>query len=344
MVRSLSLHAAVRVEQGQLFQIDEVGTLLRVALSQNGHASADDAACFLYQSFQRLQALAGGDHVVHDEDALALHQCGVRAVQIQLLLLGGGDGMHRNAENVPHVQLGGFPCQHVLLIPGLTGHLVGQRNALGLRGDDVVIFRRAFQQLPGAGHGQLLIAEDYKSGNGQRIIYRADGQIPLKAHAHRADDIFTAIRIADEFGVRLTLEHTTEGHLIADELAKTGLCMAVGPSLNFATKVEVRNKSWKTPGILSRAGCHVSIITDCTVIPQQYLPLCAGMAVKAGMDPFDALRAITIHPAEHIGIADRVGSLEAGKDADLVITDGSPFEVSTTVRRVLIGGKTVHAV
>ena len=170
------------------------------------------------------------------------------------------------------------------------------------------------------------------------------GQIPLKAHAHRADDIFTAIRIADEFGVRLTLEHTTEGHLIAGELAKTGLCMAVGPSLNFATKVEVRNKSWKTPGILSRAGCHVSIITDCTVIPQQYLPLCAGMAVKAGMDPFDALRAITIHPAEHIGIADRVGSLEAGKDADLVITDGSPFEVSTTVRRVLIGGKTVHAV
>ena len=170
------------------------------------------------------------------------------------------------------------------------------------------------------------------------------GQIPLKAHAHRADDIFTAIRIADEFGVRLTLEHTTEGHLIADELAKTGLCMAVGPSLNFATKVEVRNKSWKTPGILSRAGCHVSIITDCTVIPQQYLPLCAGMAVKAGMDPFDALRAITIHPAEHIGIADRVGSLEAGKDADLVITEGSPFEVSTTVRRVLIGGKTVHAV
>ena len=100
----------------------------------------------------------------------------------------------------------------------------------------------------------------------------------------------------------------------------------------------------KRAGILSRAGCHVSIITDCTVIPQQYLPLCAGMAVKAGMDPFDALRAITIHPAEHIGIADRVGSLEAGKDADLVITDGSPFEVSTTVRRVLIGGKTVHAV
>lgn len=166
-------------------------------------------------------------------------------------------------------------------------------------------------------------------------------EIPLKAHAHRADDIFTAIRIAKEFNVRLTLEHVTEGHLIVDELAKTGLCMAVGPSLGHATKVEVRSKSWQTPGILSRAGCHVSIITDCTVIPQQYLPICAGMAVKAGMDPFEALRAITINPAEHIGVADRVGSLEEGKDADIVLTDGNPFEVSTCVQRVLINGKTV---
>ena len=168
-------------------------------------------------------------------------------------------------------------------------------------------------------------------------------EIPLKAHAHRADDIFTAIRFANEFNVRLTLEHTTEGHLIADELAKTGLCMAVGPSLGHATKVEVRNKSWQTPGILSRAGCHVSIITDCTVIPQQYLPICAGMAVKAGMDPFEALKAITINPAEHIGIADRVGTLEVGKDADVVIVDGSPFEVSGMVHRVLIDGKTVYS-
>ena len=168
-------------------------------------------------------------------------------------------------------------------------------------------------------------------------------EIPLKAHAHRADDIFTAIRIAKEFGVRLTLEHVTEGHLIADELAKTGLCMAVGPSLGHATKVEVRNKSWQTPGILSRAGCHVSIITDCTVIPQQYLPLCAGMAVCAGMDPFEALRAITINPAEHMGVADRVGSIEEGKDADIVLTGGNPFEVSTCVHRVLINGKTVYS-
>ena len=167
-------------------------------------------------------------------------------------------------------------------------------------------------------------------------------EIPLKAHAHQANDIFTALRIAREFDLRLTLEHVTEGHLIADELAKEkDVPMAVGPSLTFASKFELQNKSWKPPGVLANAGCHVSIITDNSVIPQQYLPLCAGMAVKAGMDPFDALKAITINPAEHIGVADRVGSLEVGKDADLVITAGSPFEVLTEVKAVFIDGAQV---
>ena len=164
-------------------------------------------------------------------------------------------------------------------------------------------------------------------------------EIPLKAHAHQANDIFTALRIAREFNLRLTLEHVTEGHLIADELAgEKDVPMAVGPSLTFASKFELQNKSWATPGVLAKAGCHVSIITDSSVIPQQYLPLCAGMAIKAGMDPFDALKAITLNPAEHIGVADRVGSLEAGKDADLVITAGSPFEVLTEVKAVFIDG------
>ena len=114
--------------------------------------------------------------------------------------------------------------------------------------------------------------------------------------------------------------------------------MAVGPTLTHASKFELQNKSWATPGVLAKAGCHVSIITDNSVIPQQYLPLCAGMAVKAGMDPFAALQAITIRPAEHIGVADRVGSLQVGKDADLVLTAGSPFEVLTEVRAVYIDG------
>ena len=117
--------------------------------------------------------------------------------------------------------------------------------------------------------------------------------------------------------------------------------LAIGPTLGHASKFELRNKSWITPGVLAKAGCHVSIITDSPVIPQKYLPLCAGLAVQAGMDPFEALKAITIHPAEHIGIADRVGSLEVGKDADLVITDGNPFEISTRVLAVYIDGNRI---
>ena len=168
-------------------------------------------------------------------------------------------------------------------------------------------------------------------------------EIPLKAHAHQANDIFTALRIAREFDLRLTLEHVTEGHLIADELAKEkDVPMAVGPSLTFASKFELQNKSWKTPCVLANAGCHVSILTDNSVIPQQYLPLCAGMAAKAGIDPFDALKAITINPAEHIGVADRVGSLEVGKDADVVITNGCPFEVMTEVKAVFIDGARIE--
>ena len=168
------------------------------------------------------------------------------------------------------------------------------------------------------------------------------GEIPLKAHAHQANDIFTALRIAHEFGLRITLEHVTEGHLIVEELAKEkDVPMAVGPSLTHASKFELQNKSWATPGVLAKAGCHVSIITDNSVIPQQYLPLCAGMAVKAGMDEFDALKAITINPAEHIGVADRVGTLEVGKDADVVVTAGCPFEVLTETRAVFIDGNRV---
>ena len=175
----------------------------------------------------------------------------------------------------------------------------------------------------------------------QALLPVLNKEMPLKAHAHQANDFFTALRIAREFDVNITLEHVTEGHLVADELAKENVMLAVGPTLGHASKFELRNKSWETPGALAKAGCHVSIITDSPVIPQKYLPLCAGLAVKSGMDPFEALKAITINPAEHIGIADRVGSLEEGKDADIVITDGNPFEVSTTVECVYINGKEV---
>lgn len=175
----------------------------------------------------------------------------------------------------------------------------------------------------------------------EALIPVMKGEMPLKAHAHAAEDIFTALRIAREFGVKITLEHVTEGHLIVEELAKENVPLAVGPTLTSASKYELRNKSWTTPGVLAAAGCQVSIITDSPVIPQEYLPLCAGLAVQAGMNSFAALQAVTINPARHAGIADRIGSLEAGKDADMVITDGCPFEVSTKVKHVFIDGKEV---
>ena len=164
-------------------------------------------------------------------------------------------------------------------------------------------------------------------------------EIPLKAHAHRCDDIMTAIRIAKEFDVKLTIEHCTEGHLIVDELKAAGVPVAVGPTLTNASKLELLNKSWTTPGILAAAGIPVSIITDSPVIPQQYLPLCAGLAVKAGMDSFLALQAITINPAKHIGLENRIGSLEAGKDADIVLTNGDPLVSDTVVKTVIVDGK-----
>ena len=167
-------------------------------------------------------------------------------------------------------------------------------------------------------------------------------EIPLKAHAHQANDIFTALRIAKEFGLDITLEHVTEGHMIADELAGEHVPMAVGPTLTHATKFELQNKSWTTPGVLASMGCPVAIITDAPVIPQEYLPLCAGLAVKAGMDEFDALKAITINPAKHLGVEDRVGSLEVGKDGDVVVMSGSPLRVESLVKWVVIDGVVVY--
>lgn len=175
----------------------------------------------------------------------------------------------------------------------------------------------------------------------EALIPVLKGEIPLKAHAHRADDICTAIRIAKEFGVKMTLEHCTEGHLIPEIVARSGFPVAVGPTLTHASKLELANKSFETPGILARAGCQVSIITDSSVIPQNFLPLCAGLAVNAGMDPFEALKAITINPARHLGVADRVGSLEAGKDADIVLAAGDVMVSDAVVRAVYINGKKV---
>jgi len=163
-------------------------------------------------------------------------------------------------------------------------------------------------------------------------------EIPIKAHAHRADDIFTAIRIAKEFNIKITLDHCTDGALIADTLAKEGVPAIVGPSFGHRTKFELTNKSFVTPGILAKAGVKVAITTDSPVTPLHSLPLMAGMAVAAGMDECEALRAITLNAAEIIGIEDRVGSITPGKDADIAIFEGHPFEISSKPWMVLING------
>ena len=168
-------------------------------------------------------------------------------------------------------------------------------------------------------------------------------EIPLKAHAHRADDILTAIRIAKEFDVKLTLDHCTDGALIADELALEGYPAFVGPSLGSKSKVELRNKSFTTPAALHKAGISVSIITDAPVIPLEYLTLCAGLAMESGLDYDEAWRAITVNPARELGVLDRIGTLETGKDADIVVwTDDPLTKVGARAALTLVNGKAVH--
>ena len=177
----------------------------------------------------------------------------------------------------------------------------------------------------------------------EAMIPVLEGQIPLKAHAHRADDILTSIRIAKEFGVRITLDHCTDGALIAEELAEEGHWAFVGPSLGSKSKIELMNKSFTTPAVLHAAGVKVCIITDAPVIPLQYLPMCAGLAVNAGLDQEEAWKAITIHPATAIGIADRVGSLEVGKDADIIIWTADPLTtVGGEAWKTIVNGKIVY--
>ncbi len=176
----------------------------------------------------------------------------------------------------------------------------------------------------------------------EALLKVLNNEIPLKAHAHRADDILTAIRIAREFNVRITIEHCTEGHLITDILAEEGIPAIVGPILTDRSKIELRNQSIKNPGQLAKAGIKVAIMTDHPCTPIQYLPLCAAMAVKEGMDEEEALKAITINAAEITGISDRVGSLEAGKDADIVLLDGPPLELKTRVLYTIINGRVVY--
>lgn len=165
----------------------------------------------------------------------------------------------------------------------------------------------------------------------------------LKAHihCHRSDDIFTAVRLAEEFELDYVLIHCTEGHLIADELKEIGAPVVNGPLMCTRTKPELLHASDKTPGILSKAGLLVAICTDYNVIPIWMLPITAGYAVREGMDYMEALKAITINPARICGIEDRVGSVKVGKDADLLVYSQDPLTLAAKPDMVFINGKQV---
>lgn len=168
------------------------------------------------------------------------------------------------------------------------------------------------------------------------------GEIPLKAHAHRADDILTAVRIAKEFHLRMTLDHCSEGHLIMEELKEAGFPAIVGPDMASRNKIEVQNMAFKTAGLLSGHGILTAITTDHPVSKIQFLPICAGLAVKAGMSPEEGLRSITINAAKICGVEDRVGSLAPGKDADIAVFTGNPMEVFSRTCYTIIEGEIVY--
>ena len=175
----------------------------------------------------------------------------------------------------------------------------------------------------------------------EHIAKALDGGIPVRAHAHRADDIMTAIRLRDEFHLDLVVEHCTDGHLIVDELKEAGVPVAVGPSLSNRAKVEMENVTFRTPGVLASAGIDVAIITDAPCTPIQYLPICAGMAMREGMTEEDAFKALTIVPAKILKVDDRLGSLTAGKDADVVVWNNHPMEIMGRPEMVFVSGKQI---
>jgi len=165
--------------------------------------------------------------------------------------------------------------------------------------------------------------------------------LPAHIHAHRADDIFTAVRIANEFGLNYSIVHCTQGHLIEKELAEKGVTALSGPLLCDRSKPELKDSTPATPGILSKAGIKTAIVTDHPVIPIQYLALCAGLAVREGMDYYEAIKSITVNPAEICGISDRVGTVEVGKDADMVLFDTDPLTLYAKPKMVIADGEIV---
>ncbi|MBR4949611.1 MAG: amidohydrolase [Clostridia bacterium] len=173
----------------------------------------------------------------------------------------------------------------------------------------------------------------------EALIPVLERKIPLHIHAHRADDIYSALRIKNEFNVDVKLVHCTEGYMISDVLKNAGVDIFAGPNLCDRSKIELRNSTCENPVILNNCNLNVSIITDHPVTPIQFLPVCAGLAMRGGMSYYDAIKSITINPAKALNIDDRLGSLEVGKDADIVVFKNDPFDIKNMAEYVFIKGK-----
>lgn len=207
-----------------------------------------------------------------------------------------------------------------------------------------LVLRRAFAAA--RSHQAKLDAADGKPVDAdlvsEALLKVLDREIPWRQHCHRADDIATAVRLADEFGYRLVLDHGTESYLLADLLAERQVPVLYGPLIVSRSKVEVRDRSLKAPGILDRAGVEVSLITDHPVVPIEYLITQVALSVREGMDRDAALRAVTFNPARVLGVEDRVGSLAVGKDADVVLWSGDPLDLQSRVLRTWVDGVEVY--
>jgi imidazolonepropionase-like amidohydrolase len=201
---------------------------------------------------------------------------------------------------------------------------------------------------------EFMAAEDYRDRRAQaredgepferdlgleNLTRVLDGELPLRVHAHRADDILTVFRIADEFGIDdVSIEHATEGHVVADEFVERDVPAVVGPSISSASKYELRNITFETPGILHEEGVTVAIQTDAPIIPQQHLDVCVGLAVREGLPEEVALDVVTTNPAEILGVEDHVGTVEPGTDADLVAWDGPFYQFDSQSQHVVVDG------
>jgi imidazolonepropionase-like amidohydrolase len=186
---------------------------------------------------------------------------------------------------------------------------------------------------------RLTASRDLKHEALGRVLRR---EIPWRQHCHRADDIATALRLADEFGYDLVIDHGTEGYLIADKIAAAGVPVVTGPLITARSKVELRNRTMANPGLLAAAGITVAIATDHPVVPVHLLIVQAALAVREGLDRETALRAVTINPARIMRVDDRIGSIARGKDGDVVLWSGDPFDVMSRVEAAYIAGQEVY--